>query len=217
MGTNAVVLTIVAVVVVAAIVVGVVITMKRSSQPSTSTPNYPVTRSGTVVTAGQASAPVTVDLYTDYLCPYCERLETTYRDRITTALNDGKVRINYHAIAILDRSSNPPGYSTLAANASLCAADAGVFPAFNNLLFDKQPAEGSAGYTAAQLAQMGTSVGAPPSFAQCVTANAAAAQVKAATQKAASDPNLQTNGSFGTPTVAVNGKKVDINSNWLPA
>jgi len=178
--------------------------------------NHPVALDGTVVVAGQASAPVTVDVYEDYLCPQCERFEERYGDEITTALNDGKIRVNYHAIAILDRLTTPPGYSTLAANAGICAAQAGIWRAFHARLYADQPAEGSAGLTAAQLTAIGTELGAPAGFDQCVTANGNAAAIASATDAAASNPALQTDGRFGTPTVAVGGQKIDLNdTGWL--
>ena len=124
-----------------------------------------------MVTAGQPTAPVTLDVYEDYLCPYCERLETRSGGDITTALNEGKVKVNYHALNILDARTTPPGYSTLAANAALCAVPAGIWPAFHARLFAEQPAEGSAGLTAAQLTQIGTELGAGQGFGACVEAN----------------------------------------------
>jgi len=179
-------------------------------------PSYPVAVQGTVVTAGQAGAPVTVAIYEDFLCPTCERFENRYGDEITTALNEGRVKVEYHATAILDARSDPPGYSTLAANASLCAASAGIWPAFHDRLFAEQPAEGGPGLTAAQLAAIGTELGAGPGFAPCVEANGNAAAIAAATEAAAADPALQTDGQFGTPTIAVDGRKVDVSDpDWL--
>ena len=214
---NTLVLGIVAVVVIAAIVVGVVITLNnRSSEAAGVAPNYPVARTGAVITAGQAAAPVTVDIYEDYLCPYCERLETAYKDQITTALNAGQIKVNYHAISILDRASTPAGYSTRAANAAICAADAGIFPAYHAQLYADQPSEGSAGFSVQELTDKGTALGAGGGFGQCVAAQANSGLIETATNTAAANPALQTNGNFGTPTVAVGGQKVDVNdSNWL--
>ena len=129
---------------------------------------YPVAVDGVVVTAGQPTAPVTIDVYEDFLCPYCERFETRNGDGLTAALNEGKAKVNYHALNILDARTTPPGYSTLAANAALCAVPAGIWPAFHARLFAEQPAEGSAGLTAAQLSAIGTALGAGPAFTQCV-------------------------------------------------
>jgi protein-disulfide isomerase len=214
---NTLVLTIVAVVVIVAIVVGVVVTLtNRTSAAAGPAPNYPVARDGSVITAGQAAAPVTVDIYEDYLCPYCERLETAYEDQLTTALNAGQIKVNYHAISILDRASSPAGYSTRAANAAICAADAGIFPAYHAELYADQPAEGSAGFSVDELTAKGTALGAGPGFGQCVAAQANTRLIEDATNTAAANPALQTDGNFGTPTVAVGGRKVDLNdSDWL--
>ena len=177
---------------------------------------YPLAVDGVVVTAGQPTAPVTVDVYEDFLCPFCERFETRNRDALTAALNEGRVKVNFHALNILDARTTPPGYSTLAANAALCAVPTGIWPAFHERLFAEQPAEGSAGLTAAQLSAIGTELGAGPAFTQCVESNGNAAAITAAAEAAATNPALQTDGQFGTPTVAVGGRKIDVSdSDWL--
>ena len=187
-----------------------------SSQQAAAT--YPVAVDGVVVTAGQASAPVTVDVYEDFLCPNCEIFEKTYGNEIVTALNEGKLTVRYHSIAILDSRTTPPGYSTRASNAALCSVPAGIYPAYHQKLFASQPSEGSAGLTDAQLVQFGTELGAKGDFAGCVTGAKNAAAVTAETNKAIADPALQTNGLFGTPTVVAHGAMVDLNNTgWLKA
>jgi protein-disulfide isomerase len=207
---------VVAVVLVVVFAVGYVVLSKPWASSTPAAASYPVTADGVVVTAGQANAPVTIDVYEDYLCPFCERFETRSGGDLTSALNQGKVKVNYHALNILDARTAPPGYSTLAANAALCAVPAGIWPAFHQRLFAEQPAEGSAGLTAAQLTKIGTDLGAGPAFGTCVAANGNAAAISSATNAAATNPALQTDGQFGTPTVAVGGKKIDVSSsNWL--
>ena len=178
--------------------------------------SYPVAVDGVVVRAGQAGAPVTIDVYEDYLCPACERLENRSGGDLAIALNEGRLLVNYHAVNVLDAASDPPGYSTLAANAALCAVPAGVWPAFHDRLYADQPAAGSAGPTAAELTAIGTELGAGPGFGACVEANANAAAITAATAAAEANPALQTDGRFGTPTVAVDGRKIDVSSSdWV--
>lgn len=204
---------VVAVVVAVAVVVGLVVWLARGSGGSVA-PTYTVSQSGAVVTAG--SGPVAVDVYEDYLCPNCERFEERYGDELITALNANQVTVRFHGTAILDRSTTPEGYSTRAANAALCSAPAGVFPAFHKRLFDTQPVEGSAGLTDDQLIAFGTELGAQGDFAGCVRKAANATAVAAETEAAALTPALQTNGQFGTPTVAVNGQKINLNDpGWL--
>lgn len=210
---------------VAAIVVGVLVALtvvvyvvlsRFSGPPTPKAASYPVAVDGVVVVAGQSTAPVTLDLYEDYLCPYCERLENRSGGDLTTALNEGKLKVNYHALNLLESRSTPPGYSSLAANAALCAVPAGIWPAFHERLFAEQPAEGSAGLTAARLTQIGTELGAGQGFGACVEANENAPAITAATEAAVSDPDLQTDGQFGTPTVAKDGRKIDLSSSdWL--
>ncbi|MBW0101993.1 thioredoxin domain-containing protein [Pseudonocardia sp. KRD291] len=212
-------LVIAAVILVVAVVAGLFVYF---SQPSSTgdaaavAPTYTAARTGTVVMAGAPTAPVTVDVYEDYLCPACQQFERIYGDEITTALNQGKVKVNYHGIAILDRASEPQGYSTLAGSAALCAADAGIWPAFHSRLFAEQPAEGGPGKTAQELAAIGQQMGAQGDFAGCVNANADAAAIAQATNDAAGNEAVAPGGSFGTPTVLLNGTKIEINDqDWL--
>ncbi len=214
--SNPSLLIVIAVVVVAVLVGGVVLYMRSSSSSATATPAYTATAAGAVVTAGTGKP--TIDVYEDFLCPNCEIFEKTYGNQIVSALNEGKLTVRFHSIAILDSRTNPAGYSTRAANAALCAVPAGIYPAYREKLFANQPAEGSAGLTNDQLVQLGTQLGAKGDFAACVTGAKNAAAVGAETRKAVADPSLQTDGVFGTPTVVANGAIVSLNNtSWLKA
>ena len=213
--SNPTLVIVIAVVVVAVLVGGVVLYLRRSGT-ATVAPTYTATAAGAVVTAGTGKA--VIDVYEDFLCPNCEIFEKAYGNEIASALNEGKLTVRYHSIAILDSRSTPPGYSTRAANAALCAVPAGIYPTYHQKLFASQPSEGSAGLTDAQLVQFGTELGAKGDFAGCVTGAKNAAAVTAETNKAIADPTLQTNGQFGTPTVVANGTMVDLNNTgWLKA
>jgi protein-disulfide isomerase len=202
--------------IIAALIVGTLLLPLLWPDDPPVAPTYPVAAQGTVVTAGQPAAPVAMAIYEDFLCPTCERFENRYGDEITAALNDGRIKVEYHAVAILDARSDPPGYSTLAANASLCAASAGIWPAFHERLFAEQPAEGGPALTPSQLAALGTELGAGPEFTRCVDGNGNAGAIAAATSTAESNPALQTDGQFGTPTIVVNGLPVDASDpDWL--
>jgi protein-disulfide isomerase len=202
----------VAVLAVVALVVGVVVLVTRDSGGEVA-PTYPATAAGGVVTAG--SGPIVVDVYEDFLCPVCERFEERYGQELTAALNENRITVRYHAVSILDDLTEPPGYSTRAANANLCATQAGVFPAYHARLFDEQPAEGSAGLTDEQLVAFGTDLGAD--LGACITGAANVADVVAATDAARSDPRaLNAEGLFGTPSVLLDGVRVDIaDTAWL--
>ncbi|MBN9099743.1 MULTISPECIES: thioredoxin domain-containing protein [unclassified Pseudonocardia] len=202
------------VLVVAVVIAAAVLYFRNSANGTAAAPTYTATVSGAVVTAGTGK--VVVDSYEDFLCPICNQFEKRYSAQIVDALNSGKISVRYHTIAILDPSSNPAGYSTRAANAAVCSVSAGIYPAYRAKLFAEQPAEGSAGLSNEQLIKFGTDLGAKGDFAGCVNGGTNTAAVTAETKKAIADPALQTNGQFGTPTLAINGKKVDLNdSNWL--
>ena len=92
-----------------AVFAAVYVFLDRNSATPTPPAAYPVAVDGVVVTAGSPTAPVTLDVYEDYLCPYCERLENRSGGDIGTALNEGKIKVNYHALNILDDRTTPPG------------------------------------------------------------------------------------------------------------
>lgn len=198
---------------VVAMLVGVVVLLTRGPGEPPAAPTYGVTAAQGVVTAG--SGPIVVDVYEDFLCPLCERFEERYGTELTEAMNAGRITVRYHSVAILDEWTDPAGYSTRAANAALCAVPAGVFPAYHARLFDEQPAERGPGLTDAQLTAFGTELGAD--LGSCITGGTNVDAVTAATGAAATDPALQNaDGSFGTPTVLLDGARVDISdTGWL--
>jgi protein-disulfide isomerase len=178
---------------------------------------YTTAVQGSVVVAGKQAAS-TVDVYEDFLCPICGRFEANFSGQLTQAINDGKVQVRYHPVAILNRATNPVGYSLRAANAGICAAEAGIFPAYHEKLFAEQPSEGSAGLTDQELIDKANQVGAPATFANCVSSGKYSKAVTAETLRASKDTSLRAEGSngFGTPTVTVNGKRADLSDdNWL--
>lgn len=188
--------------------------------PADHTISAPAVRDGNTVLVGKDTATVTVDVYEDFLCPICGTFEKTYGATIKQAVDDGKVKIRYHILPMLSSRSNPPGYSADSANAGLCAADAGKFNAFHAALFAKQPEEGEAGYTKDQLIKLGKDVGVTSaSFESCVQNQTYKSQLDDLMTQTSNDPVLKDpdTGRFrGTPSVAANGKLVDLdNKNWL--
>ena len=178
--------------------------------------DYPVrVADGGLVIAGDPAAPVTVDVYEDFLCSGCGQFEKLYGKQIEQAVAAGRTVVRYHPVAILDELSNPVGYSSDAANAAICAAESGIFPDFHASLFAAQPAEGGAGYSTEALVALGHELGAGEEFATCVRQGAHDADVAALTQRAIEQAPSGERG-FGTPTVTVDGQLVDLgNRDWL--
>lgn len=194
--------------------------------PSTSqqadTSDIPVTRDGGVVVVGETSAKVTLDVYEDFLCPACGAFEKAYSADIEQHVADGSVQVRYHMLPMLNERSDPPGYSMDSANAGLCAADAGKFPAFHQSLYNDQPEEGSRGWDDQQLAKLGADLGiTDKNFATCVTSGKYDSVVQSNFDQVKETAYLQQefpDGSkgFGTPTLAVGEKVIDTSkSDWL--
>ncbi|HEY1966877.1 MAG TPA: thioredoxin domain-containing protein [Pseudonocardia sp.] len=194
------------------------ISLKDRSSGGPVTPDYTASVVGATVVAGKP-AKNTVDVYEDFLCPYCGRFEARDGDKIIQAINDGKIQVVYHPVAILNQHTTPTGYSLRAANAGLCAAAAGIFPTYHRKLFAEQPAEGSAGLTNQELIAKAHQLGdVPADFAKCVSSTKYQTGVTQETLRAAKNATIRAPGadSFGTPTITVNGKWVDVSDDsWL--
>ena len=89
---------------------------------------------------------VKVELYTDFMCPACGRLERSLGPRLQEAVDAGQIRLVLHPVAFLDQVS-PDHYSTRAAAALAWVADhdAAHLLAVHRALYEQgfQPEEGS--------------------------------------------------------------------------
>lgn len=228
--TKPVIAVVAAVVVLAAVVIGGIVwtnASKNATEGQTiptvaASADYPVQRDGAVVVSGEDSAPTTIDIYADFLCPVCGQFEAAYSDQIEQKVASGELRVRTHMLPMLVEKSDPPGYSLDAANAALLAADEGAFTAFHDSLFAHQPEEGKRGYSKEQLIQLGRDLGiTSDAFAQGVRNGKYDDQLNAEMDRVANDPSLQQdfgNGQkgFGTPTVVANGSIVSFSdANWL--
>jgi protein-disulfide isomerase len=225
---------VVVVLVLAAFVVGGVVLAGKKQDTDVQTATIPAVTAGVAgvpvaleeqtgtVVVGKDDAKATIDVYEDFLCPICGTFEKQNGPAIEQGLTSGKLKVRYHVVNLLDSKSTPPGYSLLSANAGLSVAKNSPtkFLDFHDSLFGAQPSEGGAGYTADQLVALGKELGVGGSYEQDVRGGTYDATVKAAFQKAGSDPALQRTQSgqsyFGTPTVASGGKIVDTSDpGWL--
>lgn len=88
---------------------------------------------------GDPDAPAKIEIFEDFLCPFCQEYEIAGRDALSEAALDGSAYIVYRPIAFLDE------YSARALNAfAVVLEQAGpeVALAFHDRLYDEQPAEG---------------------------------------------------------------------------
>lgn len=218
---------IVTIVLLAAVVFGGIFFFRDGSTSAAPIPptqvsaSYPTSVQGSVIAAGQPSAPRTLDVYEDALCPACQQFESSAGQPVNDALNAGKLQVRYHMVNLLDENSRPAGYSTAAGNAIICAAENGAFPSVHASLYAAQPQEGSSGYSTEQLVGLGQAVGAGPGYAGCVQGGTHTAAVAQNFAQATSDPALrQSSGgsgqpSFGTPTLVLDGRLLQRGSSEL--
>ncbi|TLW90580.1 hypothetical protein FFT09_19700 [Saccharomonospora piscinae] len=190
--------------------------------PESVAAELPEARDGAVVVVGEESAPITVDVYADFLCPVCATFEQQYGEQLKEQVEQGTVRLRQHMLPMLDERSDPPGYSLDAANAALLAADAGKFTAFHDSLFASQPEEGKRAYDDEQLIQLGRDVGITgDAFAEGVRSGTYDDLLQREMQRVADDTSLHRdfgdgNVGFGTPTVVADGEMVDLaDEAWL--
>ena len=90
---------------------------------------------------GDPDAPVKVEVFEDFLCPYCGQFEATSRDDLRQAAADGTAYVVYRPIAFLSE------YSTRSLNAFavvLAKSGGDVALKFHDRLFENQPEEGGA-------------------------------------------------------------------------
>lgn len=155
------------------------------------------------ITLGPADAPVKVVIYEDFLCPYCRQLESSTRDFLRENAAKGKVQVEYRPVNILTQST----YSARAMNiwaAVLKHAGPTAALKLHNLLYEKQPYEqGADGTTDADIMKLVEKAGGDNADVRAAVTSQDAAFF-AASAKAATAIGLT-----GTPTVVVNGQKLE--------
>lgn len=93
-----------------------------------------------------------VDVYVDFLCPHCAAFHEAQGEDLQQLAQDGEITLRLHPRAMLDTNSTPPGYSSRAANAAVCAyaEEPTQWFAAESALFTDQP--DAAGLTDDELA-----------------------------------------------------------------
>jgi protein-disulfide isomerase len=157
------------------------------------------------VQLGRSGARVTIEVYEDPQCPVCANFESRVGPQLQRWLDSGTARVHYFVIGVLDTQSTTR-YSSRAAAAMYCAADAGRFQPYHDLLFANQPAERSAGLSDDQLISLGQRAGIAgtqsQTFSQCVKTKKYVDFVARMSDQASRD------GVLGIPTVLVDGSPV---------
>lgn len=154
---------------------------------------------------GDATAPVTIDVFEDFQCPACQRFtESTEPLIIENLVATGKARYVFHNYSFLDgNGAGNGGESDQAANASMCANEQGKFWEMHGTLYANWNGENQGAFSDRRLQAMAESLGLDmDAFNACFNANKYESEIQA-------DFDLGgTMGVSGTPTVFVNGTRV---------
>ena len=143
-----------------------------------------------------------VEVFEDYVCPFCARLELTSGATLRASALDGEFRLVVHPIAVLTEDS------PRAANASACVyqhAEQEQWVSFHEAVYAQQdPSEAVGQYATDVLLGLAAQVGVDsPEVTSCIEDGTYTAWVAALTEQAFS------RGVTGTPTVAVDGTITD--------
>ncbi len=141
-------------------------------------------------------------MWEDFRCPACQQFETGFRPAIHELEDSGRLKSEYHLVTIIDGNAGGKG-SLNAANAAMCAQDAGKFRAYHDVLYSHQPPEEQDKFADKKyLLQLAGKVKGlvTPAFTTCVNDGRYDAFVQKSTDAFAKT------GYRGTPTVLLNGK-----------
>ncbi|MET3451702.1 thioredoxin domain-containing protein [Curtobacterium sp. 1544] len=179
-----------------------------------------VTAKGTpsAVPTSNSDGAVAVTEYVDWACPVCKQFEAAYADQILDKVKSGDATLAIQPVSILDRSYQSSRYASRAANAAMCVANYAPdkFLDVQTQFFDNQPEEGTKGLTNAEIAKLVKAGGATGSkVSECLSSEQFKGWVTRSTSLVTSNPDLQGTQGFGTPTIVVNGKKVDTLTNVI--
>jgi protein-disulfide isomerase len=153
------------------------------------------------LTIGADAAPATVDIYQDFMCPYCGQFERAQASDLKSLVDAGSVKVVFHVMNFLDSSSNGAKYSTRAADAfvTVVKQQPSAALAFDLALYSNQPKEGTSGLTDAQIADFARSAGVSDAVV-ATFANQPNLDFVVKSNQAAFDEGIQS-----TPTVKING------------
>jgi protein-disulfide isomerase len=148
-----------------------------------------------------------VDIYEDFQCPICQQFEGLNGEYINSLITEKKAAIRFNILSFLGTES------VLAANAAACSNDEDKFLDFHLGLYANQPgAENSGEWSAERLIAIGEASGiTSSSFKSCVNDLKYEGWVAKVAEAASSA------GVNSTPTVFVNGKEIDRNSEYFNA
>ncbi|GAA1906792.1 mycothiol-dependent reductase [Nocardioides lentus] len=176
----------------------------RESASDITADGPPGTDDDGAVVLGEESAPVTVEIISDFGCPACAQFDAQAGPALDQYVEEGQVRLEYRVVTALDRAS-PNEFSSRAAAAAGCVldqGDLGVWRDFTTAVYASQPAEQTDGPSDTELIGLATTAGADEAeVTECIDSGARAEWADAVDSEAAGDYTA-------TPDVVVDGERL---------
>lgn len=147
-----------------------------------------------------------VEIHLDFMCPFCGEFDKANAEDISTMIENQEAQIHMVPRRFLDAQSTTGDYSTRAANAYVCMyeQDPKASLSFQQLLFENQPEEGSAGLSDEQIRGFAEQAGATEETLSCLEKQTYRPWVRQVVEPYAAEKKQ------GTPYVEINGTKAEI-------
>ncbi|MDL4821593.1 DsbA family protein [Actinomadura opuntiae] len=168
---------------------------------------------GSILMAKAGVTKPELEIFEDFQCPICKQFESATGSTVQQLAAEGKVKVVYRPFHLFGQQKDPVKTNSLrSAEAALCVP-ADKWISYHDALFKFQPAEGEKGFSPDDLVKWGKDVGvSDPNFEKCVRDEQKKSTVDSMTSYA-----LQTRGIDGTPTVFLDGKKLDASQFMDPS
>lgn len=172
---------------------------------------------GTTITVGDPDAALTVHLYEDPRCPYCQEFEATGG---APALREATIRreakTEYTLASFLDDRAGGDG-SKKAVNALRAALEQDRFAEYHEALYAHRRADGAGDYTDAFLLELADGIDGlrGPAFDTAVKTMKYRTFVTASQQAYERAGGEEEPEGPGTPTAVINGKRIPLEHNGI--
>lgn len=194
---------------------GVVASMKKAEV--TGTPQHANGTTGILVAPDKAKpgAPK-VELWSDFQCPACKFFEDGVGEELTKLARNGDITLEIHSLTFIEENF-AQSWSTKANQAAACADLSAInkYPETFAAIYSFQPAKEGDGFTEDILlkqvpAKAGITGAALDAYTKCYKDETMKGFVKAVDAAGRTAIPRDQKGQWGTPTYAVNGKKLDL-------
>lgn len=155
--------------------------------------------------APEESGKPVLEIHVDFICPVCGQFEEINGEDLQTIVDNEEATVHIVPRRFLDARSTTGDYSSRAASAfaAVYEQDPDAAWTFQQLLFENQPAEGTAGLTDEQLWSFAQEAGADESAKAAVDGKTYVPWVRQVAEPYAADK------ASGTPYVEIDGTQIE--------